>query len=236
MNVVEWMQRRLVAFGFDPGVVDGIWGRNTLRAMNQFQRSVNLPVTETITQATVAALKAGAAAAAGPATPKTKLLDAFPWMELAQRKKGLHELKDNAELRKFLKSDGKTLGDPAQSPWCGDFVETCIGLTLPSAVLPSNPYLARNWLKFGQTVDPCFGSILIFWRGEMSGTQGHVGFYYSEDADSYHVLGGNTANSVSVGSLAKSRLLGARLPSVGVTFPRVKVSSEDDFETSVNEV
>lgn len=236
MNVVKWLQQRLLARGFDPGVIDGIWGRNTMRAMNAFQRSANLPVTETINDATLTALKAAPAGGTeAPKAPSRDLLDAFPWMELALRKKGLHERDDNRDLRLFLKSDGATLGDPASAPWCGDFVETCIAVTLPSAILPGNPYLARNWLKFGQTVEPCFGSILVFWRKQLAGTEGHVGFYYSEDADNYHVLGGNQGNKVSVVALAKNRLLGARLPSVGVTFPRRKVTSSAEFLKSVNE-
>ena len=136
-------------------------------------------------------------------------------MELALRKRGLHEGRDNAELRKFLKSDGPTLGDPAKLPWCGDFVETCIAVSLPDVGIPNNPYLARNWLKFGNTVDPCFGAVMVFWRGSRSGTSGHVGFYYSEDADTYHVLGGNQSNSVNVSKMKKDRFLGARATGCG---------------------
>ena len=93
----------------------------------------------------------------------------------------------------------------------------------------------RNWLKFGQTVDPCFGSVLIFWRGSRSGSSGHVGFYYSEDTSVYHVLGGNQSNSVSVTSIKKDRLLGARLPSVGGPYPRRVVKKAADWKLSVNE-
>ncbi|WP_172329255.1 peptidoglycan-binding protein [Mangrovicoccus sp. HB161399] len=239
MNFIEWSQRRLVAHGFDPGQPDGLWGRNTRRAVVAFQNARGLPATGTLNAATVAMLRGGpggaAAAAEGPKEPSPELLDRFPWMELALRKRGLHEGLDNAELRKFLKSDGKTLGDPAQLPWCGDFVETCIAVALPEAGLPANPYLARNWMKFGHDVDPCFGSVLVFWRGTRSGTSGHVGFYYSEDADTYHVLGGNQSNKVSVSSIKKDRLLGARLPLEDGPYPRKVVTSAADFKLTTNE-
>ncbi|MDU9006828.1 NlpC/P60 family protein [Sedimentitalea todarodis] len=244
MNFIEWIQKRLISHGFNPGTADGIWGRNTLNATLAFQRSRNLPAEGVLNKATIDALGASTLPAApasafakSPASdaPARDLLDMMPWMSLALRKRGMHEGRDNPELREFLKSDGKTLGDPAQLPWCGDFVETCIAVTMTNAVLPGNPYLARNWLKFGQTVDPCFGSVLVFWRKKRSGTSGHVGFYYSEDADTYHVLGGNQSNSVSVTSLRKERLLGARLPLVGGPYARRVITDASDWELSENE-
>ncbi|MGV6840737.1 MAG: NlpC/P60 family protein [Planktomarina sp.] len=236
MNFMEWVQTRLITHGFNPGVVDGIWGRKTLGAVKAFQSGKGLNPSGRLDEATVAALRVMPGTAdVTDNVPSQDLLDKFPWMEVALRKKGLHEQRDNIELREFLASDGPTLGDPAQLPWCGDFVETCAGLTLPDAVLPTNPYLARNWLLFGQTVEPVFGSILVFWRGSRSGFKGHVGFYYSEDDDNYHVLGGNQRNTISVTSISKSRLLGARLPDVGGPYPRQKVRSAADWVLSTNE-
>jgi len=243
MNFMEWVQRRLIAHDCNPGVVDGVWGRNTMNAVIDFQRAKGLTPDGRLTRMTVAALRADPLGGAAPEptaeaeaeVPQQDLLDFFPWMALAIRKKGLHERSDNIELRRFLKADNRTLGDPAQLPWCGDFVETCIALTLPTAVLPTNPYLARNWQKFGRGVDACFGSILVFWRGSISGTKGHVGFYYSEDNSHYHVLGGNQSNSVSVSKIAKRRLLSAQMPLVGGPYPRQKVTSGADFKITTNE-
>lgn len=242
MDFIEWVQTRLIAHGFNPGVVDGVWGRNTRAATIEFQQSRGLPAEGTLSEATVAALSAvPGASLTQPATdtvdvPQSDLLDHFPWMALALTKMGLHEQTDNFDLRDFLSSDGTTLGDPATLPWCGDFVETCVAVSMPTAILPTNPYLARNWLEFGQTVTPCFGSVMVFWRGSRSGTSGHVGFYYSEDDDEYHVLGGNQSNAITVSSMKKDRLLGARLPSVGGPFPRQTVTSATDWLLSTNEV
>jgi uncharacterized protein (TIGR02594 family) len=239
MNFIEWAQRRLIAHGFNPGMVDGEWGRRTLNATIAFQNARGLPAGGQLNSVTVQALRSepgGVPPARKPAEPpKQDLLDKFPWIRLALRKKGLHEGRDNADLRKFLKSDGSTLGDPARLPWCGDFVETCIAVTLPEAVVPVNPYLARNWLKFGQTVDPCFGAVMVFWRGSRSGTSGHVGFYYSEHNDVFNILGGNQRDSVSVTSLKKNRFLGARLPNVGGPYPRHVVTKSGDFALTENE-
>ncbi|MEM1298726.1 MAG: peptidoglycan-binding protein [Pseudomonadota bacterium] len=262
MGFIEWVQRRLLTHDFNPGVVDGIWGRNSMNALRQFQEAKGLKANGLTTAATVAALRGAPAwhlpeapvivpvqpglaeapmpvprpaAPEAPDVPKRDLLDYFPWMALAIRKKGMHEKRDNIDLRKFLKSDGKTLGDPARLPWCADFVETCIALSLPEAVLPVNPYLARNWQKFGHAVDPCFGSVLVFWRGKISGISGHVGFYYSEDKTHYHVLGGNQSNAVTVSKIAKRRLLSAQLPMVGGPYPRKVVKGAGDFRITTNE-
>lgn len=246
MGFIEWVQRRLIEHGFDPGRPDNIWGRKTLGAAVAFQKARGLPASGTLNAATVAALRLAPTAtiapsgtagtpAPGPEAPEPEIHEQFPWMALGLRKKGMHERDDNRDLRAFLKSDGKTLGDPAQLPWCGDFVETCIAVTLPEAVLPGNPYLARNWLKFGATVDPCYGSVLVFWRGSRSGTQGHVAFYYAEDGDAFHVLGGNQSNTISVTRIARDRLLGARLPLVGGPYPRKRVAVAANGAVSTNE-
>ncbi|MFK7942532.1 MAG: peptidoglycan-binding protein [Paracoccaceae bacterium] len=262
MRFLAWVQTRLLVHDFNPGPVDGIWGRNSMNALRQFQEAKQLKPNAEINRATEAALRAApywqqpeapvilpaqpglaeapvspskSAQATTTETPERDLIDFFPWMAMAMRKKGMHEKRDNVDLRKFLKSDGKTLGDPARLPWCGDFVETCVALCLPEAVLPTNPYLARNWQKFGRTVDPCFGTILVFWRGSISGTSGHVGFYYSEDNTHYHVLGGNQSNAVTVSKIAKKRLLSAQLPTVGGPYPRKIVKSAADFKITTNE-
>lgn len=237
MDFISWVQTRLIAHGFDPGLVDGVWGRNTLAAVVAFQRSRSLPAEGSLNEATVAALrKAPDGGASDSDRPSKDILNLFPWMDLALRKKGLHENRDNRDLRAFLNSDGSTLGDPAKKPWCGDFVETCIAVTLPTEVLPTNPYLARNWLKFGKTVDPaCFGSVLVFWRISRSGSAGHVGFYYSEDARNYHVLGGNQSDSINISAISKNRFLGARFPNSGGPYPRKQIRSASDWKLSENE-
>jgi len=208
MTTVADYQRRLAELGYDPGPADGIRGRKTIAAVKRYQAAMHLTTDGIVGPATLRALFGGAVtlAAASP--------DATPWLDLALRKKGLHEKLDNAALRTFLKSGGGTVGDPAKVPWCGDFVETCIALTLPEEALPTNPYAAINWLGFGREVSPRKGAILIFWRGSPDGWQGHIGFYAGEDATHYHVLGGNQADSITISRIAKNRLRkgGSRWP------------------------
>ena len=186
-NAMKNIQRGLADLGHDPGPIDGLWGRRTESAV----RSI---------------------LAAGGRVAQADPLADLPWMIEAKRVLGRHEVRDNGWLRAWLRSDGKTLGDPAKLPWCGDFVETCIRLALPGEPFPGalgqNPYWARNWLHLGGDIAPCYGAVVVFERG----SGGHVGFAVGQDATALHVLGGNQSNAVTVARIAKTRLLGARWP------------------------
>lgn len=205
---VAAIQAQLKSLGFDPGAVDGIRGRNTMRAIKAFQKARRLVQDGIVGPRTLAKL-----------FPKDKRqqeqlnnVDTLPWLDLALSKKGLHEKRDNSFLKRWLRSDGGSIGDPAKIPWCGDFVETCIAVTLPDEPLPNNPYWARNWDKFGVKCEPQRAAILVFTRGK----GGHVGFYMGEDKTAYRVLGGNQSNAVTITRIAKSRCIGVRWPSTAL--------------------
>lgn len=54
---VKWLQGALTDHGFAPGNVDGIFGTVTRKALIEFQKKHNLPLTGTANDATVTALK-----------------------------------------------------------------------------------------------------------------------------------------------------------------------------------
>lgn len=205
------VQTALKAAGFDPGPLDGDMGRKTIKAITAFQvaRKLTIKFPGTLGPVTLGALLPKDSPIITAPLP---ISVARPWLDLAITKKGLNENKDKAKLIAFLKSDGKTLGDPSKNPWCGDFVQTCIAITLPLEPLPLNPYLARNWTKFGVHVEPTLGAIAEFWRGKKTGTLGHVAILVGQDKDYWYVLGGNQDDTVSVTKLAKGRLLDTRWP------------------------
>ena len=161
--------------------------------------------------ATLAASMALVPGRAEPVTAAPK--DQLPWIDEGRKVYNLHEVRDNAALRKWLISDGKTLGDPKALPWCGDFVETCIKRALPDepfvGALNVNPYWARNWGTFGEACEPSYGCIVVFERGPSSG---HVGFAIGQDATHFFVLGGNQGDRVGIAPIAKDRLLASRWP------------------------
>ena len=141
--------------------------------------------------------------------PVTRL----PWIAEGLTVFGLHEVRDNKALRAWMVGDGKTLGNPAVLPWCGDFAETCIKRALPDELfvgaLNVNPYWARNWVNFGEACVPSLGCVVVFERGPSSA---HVGFAMGQDATHLYVFGGNQGDSVSLVRVARSKLLASRWP------------------------
>lgn len=227
----EDIQRALKGAGFDPGGIDGIPGRKTKAAVKAFQMAHGLVpdgIAGPLTQAVLFPDE--------DITPEDVVATQRPWFDLAISKMGLHEKKDHRELMRFLKSDGSTLGDPAELPWCGDFVETCIALTCPEEPMIANPYLARNWQNFGRDCEPQVGAIAVYWRThKTNSTNGHVAFLAGQEGDEYGNVGGNQGNRVSLSNLKKDRLLTCRWP---LTMPMPKVAVLPKMrggELSINE-
>lgn len=213
------IQRRLAALGFSPGPMDGVRGRLTIAAVKAFQRSTGLEADGLAGPRTLALLFGAQSAtrrsaALSHAELAGECAQTRPWYAEASRLRGLKEGAGPANNPTILDWAGDLdIAYPADSiAWCGLFVAHCMAVSLPEEPLPANPLGARNWLKFGVSCDPTLGAVLVFWRGQRTGWQGHVGFYAGEDASAYHVLGGNQADSVSVARIARSRLLGARWP------------------------
>lgn len=210
---IENIQRQL---GMPEAECDGIEGPKTQGAVMAAARSGRLSVLE---------------------LPPKVATSALPWIGEMLTVFGLHEKRDKARLAAWLKSDGKTLGDPTALPWCGDAVETAIKKALPKEPFPGavgeNPYFARNWQTFGRACGLVYGCLAVFERGPQSG---HVGFLVGQDSDEVFVLGGNQGDSVSVVAIAKSRILATRWP---VTFPGegqpLPPMSGADIPKSVNE-
>lgn len=204
MATIREAQAKLNSLGYSvgPSGADGIAGRNTQAAVRKYQKDKGLPVTGVLDTVTMSSLFG-----------QTNV--PIPWMEELLRRKGLHEVRNKSTLWAWLKSDGRSLGDPSKLPWCGDAVETAIALTLPDEPIPANPYWAQNWKNFGTPVSPRYGAILVFVRPG----GGHVGFYMNETKTHYVVAGGNQSNSITTNALiAKDRLIASRWPK---TFPIV---------------
>lgn len=210
ISIVQ-VQTRLKELGYDPGPIDGVRGRLTITAVKAFQAATGLTPDGLIGHLTAERLFTEVLAS-------DQLPDATPWMDVAARVNGLHEELNNSELYAFLRSDGGSVGDPSKNPWCADFVQTCIALSMPDEPLPTNPYLSLNWLKFGQPVELCPGATLVFWRESRSSHLGHVAFCLDVYQDSVLVRGGNQSDSVCDIEVPLDRLRegGVRWPSTAL--------------------
>jgi uncharacterized protein (TIGR02594 family) len=208
MTVTE-LQKALQAAGFDPGPIDGVIGRKTIAAIKAFQAAKGLAVDGIAGPKTQAALKANTA----PAPPLQDL--AMPWFLEAQRQIGVTE-DTGPGSNPLIIGWGRRLQisyNDDEIPWCGLFVAHCVGSQLPGEPLPVNPLGARNWAKLGV---PCAipqpGAIMVFWRKSKTSGLGHVALYVGEDANAFHVLGGNQSNGVNVTRMPRVRFLEARWP------------------------
>jgi uncharacterized protein (TIGR02594 family) len=184
------VQEALARRGFDPGPLDGLRGRRTIAALRAFQGAEGLAPTGLVDANTARALL-------GDGVDPEALPDAMPWIDQARRMRGLHERVHNDALRTFLASDGGSVGDPAMVPWCADFVQTCLALTLPDEPLPTDPYASISWMRFGIPVPLRPGAVVCLWRDSPDDWKGHVGFCVEATGDGILILGGNQDDSIS---------------------------------------
>lgn len=206
-NQVKKIQQALLDKGYNPGPIDGIWGRNTSGAVEKFQADHGLVVDGIVGPETLAALFGSVV----QMSPSGAML---PWFQTAVGLMGTREVVGEGDNQDIIRW-AKTLhldyaGDDV--PWCGLFVAHCVGATLPKEPLPGNPLGARQWGHFGDSTEPRLGAVMVFWRESTTCGKGHVGFYAGEDKDAYQILGGNQSNQVSLAWVAKDRFITARWP------------------------
>ncbi|SEP27654.1 TIGR02594 family protein [Salinihabitans flavidus] len=210
---VRWLQRALASLGHYSGAIDGIAGPKTRAAIVAFKRAEGLRARPYIGPITLSRLR-DAVDEPAPDRVGPESAPEPPWLVEISKYLGLHEVRDNAALRDWLRSDGATLGDPAQLPWCGDAAATALRKALPEEPFPPklarNPYWARNFADLGIRCGHVYGAIIVFSRGK----GGHVGFAIGRDPDRrrYLVRGGNQGDEVRDSWMAESRLLALRWP------------------------
>jgi uncharacterized protein (TIGR02594 family) len=138
------------------------------------------------------------------------------WLSAARAKLGTREaagVANSPTIMGWAKKLGtKVLGmvyNADSVPWCGLFVATCLAEDgIPAAAIAVR---AKAWATWGANLAAdrlAPGAVLVFDR---SGG-GHVGFYVGEDQTSYHVLGGNQGDRVSIMRLEKGRCVARRWP------------------------
>jgi len=99
-------------------------------------------------------------------------------------------------------------------PWCGLFM--ALVAKRAGKEPPKDPLWALNWGTFGNKTEVAMlGDVLVFIRKG----GGHVGLYVGESASTYHVLGGNTSDKVTIAEIAKARCYAIRRPVYSIAQP-----------------
>lgn len=134
-------------------------------------------------------------------------------LEAAGRHLGVAEwpgAQHNPVIQAMFAAVGHSPNEADETPWCAAFV----GAVLAELSLPHTGRLnARSYLEWGVPVGAAevrAGDVVILWRGQPSGWQGHVGFVVRFDGDRVIVRGGNQGNRVSDAGYPVARVLGYR--------------------------
>jgi len=114
---------------------------------------------------------------------------------------------DNPVILSWAKELGIREYNHDSIPWCG--LAMAIVAHRAGKPVPNSPLWALNWANFGAiVVTPQLGDVLTFKRDG----GGHVALYVGEDATSYHVIGGNQSDSITITRILKARLYKAVRP------------------------
>ncbi len=122
------------------------------------------------------------------------------WLEL-MKFHGLKEIPgevDNPIIVAWFKELGFPEIQNDETAWCS----LAVNIAAKHAGLPFTGRLdARSWMRVGKPVtEPKLGHITVFWRGEKTGWQGHVGLFagLSLSKNEIYTLGGNQGNMLGI--------------------------------------
>ncbi len=168
-------------------------------------------------------------------------MSTLPWMVTAQSligtKEDLRPRKNNNIILTWAKKIGGWISsyyNEDSIPWCGLFVGHCMAA---NGIKPPEKLLAAlEWKSFGVVLkEPCYGCVMVFRRTG----GGHVGFYMGEDKNTYHILGGNQSDSVSIARVAKSQYVAARWPAAYtdlITVGRIVKAFDETTDSAFSKV
>jgi uncharacterized protein (TIGR02594 family) len=124
---------------------------------------------------------------------------------------------NNATILSWAHEVGGNVDDVYKAdsiPWCGLFM--AVVANRAGKEVPKSPLWALSWSNFG-VLSPgaMLGDVLVFVRKG----GGHVALYVGEDSTTFHVLGGNQSDAVTITRIDKKRLYAVRRPVYSIAQP-----------------
>jgi len=142
-----------------------------------------------------------------------------PWLAVARRYIGQREIpgKQNNPLIVRMWERIKQSFRDDETPWCAAFVGSILELC---DIQSTRSAAARSYQSWGVEIDkPIPGCIVVFWRGNPNGYNGHVGFVTGVTRDgNLIVLGGNQGDAINEKAFSRDRVVSYRWP-LGVPVP-----------------
>lgn len=134
-------------------------------------------------------------------------------LESALSQYGIKEIpgrQHNPEVLKYFRQSGFEYINDDETPWCSAFVIWNLKMCQYEH---SEKLNARSHLSVGKAIpleEARQGDVVVLWRNDPIGWQGHVAFYINEENGYVYLLGGNQGNMVQISKYPKERVLGVR--------------------------
>lgn len=127
---------------------------------------------------------------------------------------GVEEIKGSKHeplILQMFKDAGFAGIEDDETAWCAAGANAALFRT---GYKTTGKLTARSFMgdKTTELKTPYIGCIVVFWRGDKNGWQGHVAFWVNEDDKYIYCLGGNQSNSMRISKYPKTKLLGYREP------------------------
>jgi uncharacterized protein (TIGR02594 family) len=191
-------------------------------ALDKAQTTAGTPVIVPAPQPPPVPQPAPAPAPAPPAVPPAPAVPyaEAPWVKLALHEIGFHEVGNNQGISKYIAmAHCGAEGDP----WCAIFANAMLEQAGVPGTKSASSQSFRTDPNFVPLSQPARGAIVVYWRISKASGQGHVGFYWGEDATHVWTLGGNENDMVQIEALPKDSasfgLIGYWWPK-GVALPK----------------
>lgn len=197
---------------------DGDFGKNTLKALKQFQAINDLGIDGVAGPKTFKALEHQNDSKKVIAKVAVVVETSNEWMKIAKKEIGQAEISGKKHNPKIIKYHSSTTlkAKADEVAWCSSFVNWVI---TAAKLKGTDSAAAASWVTWGEKTTAKTGAITIIRNSKAANSSlttsgNHVGFLVKETATHYVLLGGNQSDQVKISTFPKSSwtLRGYRWP------------------------